>query len=204
MTSNLISLILDGLVAILLIVCISFCIKLHNRIKLLHDNRKDFSKGIKHFDDAILRAENSLHELKLISSTVVVDLKGTIDKAEHTIKDLSFITDRADNLSNKLESGITAARTVLTSPAMQLLVREDRQHGVKAPMPALKESDNSRAASLQSLLERISAAKDTHQKRATSSSFEPTAPKKMATLPAPNASSSFLRTLRTLSRGDNT
>lgn len=196
--------ILDGLVALLLVVCIVYCIKLNKKILALHKNKNDFAKGLKYFDDAILRAETSITELKNVSNKVVV-LQETISKANHVLNDLSFMADRAANLTDKLEMNIKDARMLLSSPAMHVLTKDERYEGLgnSVKLGHQPESEASRAMALESLLERISAAKDS-QKKKVANHFEHIPPQRQTSQPQRQAGpgSSFLKTLRTLNRED--
>jgi hypothetical protein len=203
--------VLDGVVALLLIVCIIYCMKLNKKIMALHRNKNDFAKGIKYFDDAILRAETSIVELRNVSTTVVVDLHDTINKAQNIISDLSFMVDRAANLTDKLEISITDARTLIAPPTSPYRNGNDRGNdrlqdstSGNAAMKSFqaaggRESENARTMALQSLLERISAAKNTHSQREASTQFGPPAASGNTNA---NSSKNLLKTLRSLSRED--
>ena len=193
---------LDGLVAVLLVICIAYCMKLYKKVALLHHNKSDFAKGIKYFDDSILRAEASIAELRNASNKVATDLHETLEKANLILSDLSFMVDRAASLTNKLEVNISDARKIINSPTVQMLSHVQNQQ-ILTPTPMSSYSGNDteepRTMALKSLLERISAAKDT-QKKKVATQFEPPAGAKQHS--APSSGVSFLRTLRSISRED--
>lgn len=102
--------ILDSIIALMLMISIVYSWKLNKKISELRNNKKDFLQSIKILDNAILRAEHSIDELKLLNNQISLDLNNKIDKAKYIHDDLSYLNDRAIISSEKLDSSISEAR----------------------------------------------------------------------------------------------
>lgn len=198
--------ILDGLVAILLVVCIAYCIQLNQKILALHRNKNDFAKGIKYFDNAVLRAESSLADMRNIA-TLVTNLQQTVTTATTLQNDLSFMVDHASRLADKLEISIADSRSLLSStpPAPTLPSYGHPEGKTITTLSALRharntpanDTDNSRTQALQSLLERISMTKDAYNKLDVKPQTSPLSSSQTAT-----SGKNFLKSLRSLQRED--
>jgi septation ring formation regulator EzrA len=104
-------LILDSTVVSLLLVTIFFCWKLNERITELRNSKKDLLDLIKTFDDAIKKTNQNVTELRSMSRTSTTELQNYIQKANELISDLSFLTDSAGTLADRLEKNIRSMRT---------------------------------------------------------------------------------------------
>lgn len=102
--------ILNILVISLLIITISFCWKLNKKIIELKDSKKDLGELVKTFDNAIIKTHKSIADLKVLSSNSSTELQQYVNKAGEFISDLSFMTDTAAKLADRLEKAISNAR----------------------------------------------------------------------------------------------
>lgn len=102
--------VLDFIIAIMLMISIIYTWQLNKKIVEFHSSKEEFSYLVKTLDNAILRAELGIDELKTLSNKVSIDLNGKLDKAKFFSDDLAFMTDRASILADKLEAVITEAR----------------------------------------------------------------------------------------------
>jgi len=109
------SMILDGLIALLLVITISYCWRLSNKITLLHAGREELNKFIQDFNSAILRAEKNIEELKTLGQKNDEHIQEHIQKARFIANDLSFLTEKADSAADKLELYITSSQIVSRS-----------------------------------------------------------------------------------------
>ncbi|AIF81893.1 hypothetical protein I862_06695 [endosymbiont of Acanthamoeba sp. UWC8] len=94
----------------LLIITIGFCWRLNKKIIELKDSKKDLGILVQTFDAAIIKTHKSIADLKVMSQTSSVELQQYVDKAGELISDLSFMTNTAAKLADRLENAIGVAR----------------------------------------------------------------------------------------------
>jgi hypothetical protein len=99
-------------VIFLLVVTIYFCWHLNKKIIEIRDSKKDLSQLANNFDIAIIKTHKSISDLKALSENSSKELYSYVSKANELISDLSFMTDTAANLADRLEVSIKAARQV--------------------------------------------------------------------------------------------
>lgn len=102
--------ILDTVVISLLAVTIYFCWRLNERISELKNSKRDLVELVRTFDDAIKKTNTSVTELRTMSKNSTQELQNYIKKASELIGDLSFLTDSASEISDRLETNIKAVR----------------------------------------------------------------------------------------------
>lgn len=105
------SLLIDGIVISLLIVTIAYCWKLNNKILELKNSKQDLLGLVKTFDNAIAKTHRNISELKAMSSSSTAELQSYLQKANELVGDLSFMTETATKLADRLERGILDSRT---------------------------------------------------------------------------------------------
>ncbi len=103
-------LILDVFLLFMLAVTISFCWRLNNKILELKHSRKDLSELVKTFDTAIVKTHKNISDLKNMSSSSTAELQSYLGKANELIGDLSFMTETAAKLADRLEKNIMEMR----------------------------------------------------------------------------------------------
>ena len=81
MTELLLTLFLDGTMAILLLATIFYCGKLNKRIKILQDSKSELAEVIVEFDKATDRATASIAEIHKATSRLSENLQHKLDKA---------------------------------------------------------------------------------------------------------------------------
>ncbi|HEV2674079.1 MAG TPA: DUF6468 domain-containing protein [Aliidongia sp.] len=106
----LISLIMDAVVAGLLIATICFAVKLNGRLAALRRDSERLQGLIKDLQGASGIAEDAVAALRQTAGDVGRTLQGTIDGAKTLDADLRFITERADEVANRLEAGLRIQR----------------------------------------------------------------------------------------------
>lgn len=102
---------LDIFIIALLVTTICYCIKLSRRITLLHQGKDDLNKFIQDFNEAIMRAENNINELKVLGSDADENLRSHIESAQYLANDLSFLMEKGENVADMLEQQIAVSRT---------------------------------------------------------------------------------------------
>ncbi|NVK17415.1 MAG: hypothetical protein HWE30_01825 [Methylocystaceae bacterium] len=100
------ALILDMLIAILLIATITYAVMLNRRLSELRKDQSELEKLAQSFNDATLRAEESIHKLTGSADEMKRDVQDTLKKAEALRDDLNFLIDRAGTSADKLEEKV--------------------------------------------------------------------------------------------------
>ncbi|CAL7959145.1 conserved hypothetical protein [Alphaproteobacteria bacterium] len=101
---------LDIVVIVLLSFTISFCLRLNKKISDLKDSRKELVDLVRTFDTAVISTHKSISALKETSSIASGELKTYISKAEGLTSDLSFMTDAASRIADRLENLIDSSK----------------------------------------------------------------------------------------------
>lgn len=104
------ALILDILIAILLVATISYAVMLNRRLAQLRQDQSELEKLTENFNEATLRAEESIYKLTGSTDEMKRDVQETLKKAEALRDDLNFLIDRAGKSADKLEEEVRANR----------------------------------------------------------------------------------------------
>jgi Domain of unknown function (DUF6468) len=99
---NIAGLLVDGVVAVLLIVAIVYCQLLSRRLKALHTGQDGLRDVIAALDRATERAQMSLMELKTLGGSMADGLKEERDKASVLLDELKLMVGSADRVANRL------------------------------------------------------------------------------------------------------
>src|SRR5215831_17125207 len=102
--------ILDLVVILLLVPTIVYAGILNRRLGALRRSRDELARIVASFNDATLRAEAGIPKLKKATTEANQTLKERVDKAQTLRDDLAFMIQRAEELANRLEAGVRAAR----------------------------------------------------------------------------------------------
>lgn len=158
-------LILDGVVIFLLVVAIIYGVILNRKIVLIQNSKKDLANLFKSFDNTILKAQIGIDDLKKVSNEVSHVLQGKIDKASILLEDLSFLSEKVIELTNKVERTVNNAKGAPAQPAERTYdpeyiksMRESakRQNDlVPAPAKVSAMSDPKKTKLLEGMLEKI-------------------------------------------------
>ncbi len=100
------ALLLDILIAILLIATIAYAVMLNRRLSQLRQDQSELETLANQFNDATLRAEESIHKLTGSADDMKRDVQDTLRKAEALRDDLNFLIERAGVSADKLEEKV--------------------------------------------------------------------------------------------------
>ena len=103
--------ILDLVVILLLVPTIIYAVILNRRLVALRRSRDELARIVASFNDATLRAEAGIPKLKKATTEANQTLKERVDKAQTLRDDLAFMVQRAEELANRLEAAVRAARS---------------------------------------------------------------------------------------------
>jgi hypothetical protein len=104
------SLALDVVVAGLLIATIAYAAVLDRRIRQLRATRAELETMVVGFNTATARAESAIGDLKSGTEAGSRELKPLIATARQIADDLQFLVERGNELADRLDVGISAAR----------------------------------------------------------------------------------------------
>ncbi len=172
---------LDGLVAVLLGVTIYYCGKLNKRIRILQDSKSELAGLIMKFDESTQMATRSIHEIHNASKKINESIQTKLDKANYIADDLSFMIERGNRLADQMEGQISASRgrpagaprpeanqARREEASVEEMTREvaggasklaDIRRGRPAPQAAEVTDKQKRTNALESVLEKISSTK---------------------------------------------
>lgn len=109
------TLLLDGLIAILLAVTIGYAAVLNVRLKKLRDAQSEFSALIDGFNESTATAEAVLSQIKSVAisgngSLNRQQLNQQLTKGQGLSDDLNFLVQRGEALADRLAESMSAAR----------------------------------------------------------------------------------------------
>jgi len=105
-----ISLILDIVVAGLLVATIAYAAVLDRRIRQLRATRAELETMVVGFNTATARAESAIGDLKMGTEAGSRELKPLMATARQIADDLQFLVERGNELADRLDVGVSAAR----------------------------------------------------------------------------------------------
>lgn len=104
------SLVVDGFLAVLLLVTLVYVARLHKRLGHLRESRQEFETLIARFTQATEQADRGLANIKATAAAEGQELQATIDRGRGLREDLAFMVDKATGLADQLEASISRAR----------------------------------------------------------------------------------------------
>lgn len=112
------SLLLDGVLAALLIATIAYAAMLDRRLRTLRQSRDELQALLASFTVATAEAQSGMASLRETTQTAAKDLKGELERAKALREDLAFLMERGDELADRLEGGVGAARAATRPTAV--------------------------------------------------------------------------------------
>lgn len=119
--------ILNIVISILLFITVILGIKLGKRITAFNRSKEELSKFLVDFNSSIERAEKNINELKATGTQVDENLKSQIKKARFLANDLSFLSEKGENVASTLEDKISMSRDVYRKAMSDAVARPSVQ-----------------------------------------------------------------------------
>jgi hypothetical protein len=138
------SLALDVVVAGLLIATIVYATVLDRRIRQLRATRSELEAMVVGFNTATARAESAIGDLKAGTEAGSRELKPLIATGRQIADDLQFLVERGNELADRLDVGISAARAAAPKAGAKSAVRP-----TGFPKTARADSERSEPATRQ-------------------------------------------------------
>ncbi len=95
------TIVLNFIIIFLLVTAIVYGFILNKRVKLIRESGRELSYLFRSFDDTILKAQNSVEDLKIVSNHVSEGLQKKIDKAALLIDELEFMGEKTTKAADK-------------------------------------------------------------------------------------------------------
>lgn len=130
------ALLLDILIAVLLIATIAYAVMLNRRLATLRKDQAELEKLSERFNDATVRAEESINRLTGSADDMKRDIMNTMRKAEELHEDLTFLIERAGHSADKLEGAVRSHRPEKPSYAGQKVKDTLKSSPEPEPAPA--------------------------------------------------------------------
>ncbi len=150
---------LDGLMALLLIITTVYCWRLNKRIRVLQDSKSELAQIIRQFDESTQRATESIAEIHGATSRIAENIQHKIDKANYLADDLQFMIEKGSKLADKMEGNITPARAARQAPAREQAARNQApETQAESPMPRQQEAKKTPRSEASSKSRRAAAS----------------------------------------------
>ena len=104
------SLLVNGMMAVLLLVTILYCWRLNSRVKLLQDSKSELATIIREFDESTRRATDSIAEIHKATSRLSENIQHKIDKANFLANDLDYMIEKGSKLAGRSEPVMSTPR----------------------------------------------------------------------------------------------
>ncbi len=102
-----IGLLLEGLVAILLVMTVVYCFILDRRLRQLRSGQDGLKELIGGLNSATERAQGSVAQLKIAGDAAGGDLRDVVTKARALSDELSVMIEAGNNIADRLAGGAT-------------------------------------------------------------------------------------------------
>lgn len=114
MQNVILSLLMNGLMAALLIATLIYCRKLNVRIKVLQDGRSELARIIREFDESTERATQNIAEIHEAAYRISENIQHKIDKANFLADDLDYMIEKGQKMTGKVDVPVQPARSPVT------------------------------------------------------------------------------------------
>lgn len=118
MQNEILSVIMNGLMAALLLATIIYCLKLNSRIRVLQDSKSELARIIREFDESTQRATQNINEIHAATMRISENMQHKIDKANYLADDLEILLEKGNKMAGKVDAPpVRPARVEPTTPS---------------------------------------------------------------------------------------
>lgn len=121
-----IEIILNIVISVLLTITVIMAVKLGRKIADFNSTKQELAKFVGEFNDAIIRAEKNINDLKATGTIVDENLKSQIKKARFLANDLSFLAEKGENVATQLDEKISMSRDVYRKAMVEPSINTNR------------------------------------------------------------------------------
>lgn len=115
MQNEILSVIMNGLMAALLLATIIYCLKLNSRIRVLQDSKSELARIIREFDESTQRATQNINEIHAATMRISENMQHKIDKANYLADDLEMLLEKGNKMAGKVD--VPPVRPARAEPA---------------------------------------------------------------------------------------
>lgn len=113
MENAVLSILVNGIMAMLLFATIIYCMRLNNRIRVLQDSKSELARIIHEFNESTERATQSIKDIHAATDRISENIQHRIDKANFLVTDLELMIEKGSRLTGTT----SAARGEAPRPA---------------------------------------------------------------------------------------
>jgi hypothetical protein len=117
MQNVVLSLLVNGLMAGLLLATMIYCLRLNARIKVLQDSKSELARIIREFDESTQRATQSIADIHAATARLSDNIQHKIDKANFLADDLEYMIEKGNKLTGKTDNSPVRAAEAATTAA---------------------------------------------------------------------------------------
>ena len=99
MENAVLSILVNGIMAVLLFATIIYCTRLNNRIRILQDSKSELARIIREFNESTERATQSIQEIHAATDRISDNIQHKIDKANFIVTDLDLMIEKGQRLT---------------------------------------------------------------------------------------------------------
>lgn len=149
MENAVLSILVNGIMAMLLFATIIYCWRLNNRIRILQDSKSELARIIREFNESTERATQSIKDIHEATDRISENIQHRIDKANFLVTDLDLMIEKGARLTGNTPAarGETPTRTP-AAPAGPRIVEQMRAAGRPESAMTAAAGNVSRAAPL--------------------------------------------------------
>ena len=103
--------ILEGIVAILLVLTVGYCFVLDRRLQALRSGREELQKAVEDLNASIGRAQTTILDLKANAGDTARILEDRITKAQGLADELSLMVQSGNSIAERLADRPNSAKT---------------------------------------------------------------------------------------------
>lgn len=104
MENMVLSLMINGMMALLLLATMIYCSKLSKRIRMLQDSRSELARIVREFDESTQRATASIAEIHAATSRLSENIQHKIDKANFIATDLEMMIEKGGRMTGRADA----------------------------------------------------------------------------------------------------
>ncbi len=117
MQNVILSLLMNGLMAALLVATLVYCRRLNTRIKILQDSRSELARIVREFDESTERASQNIAEIHEAAYRISENIQHKIDKANYLADDLEYMIEKGQKIAGKVDMPPRKPAAATTKPA---------------------------------------------------------------------------------------
>lgn len=148
-------LILDTIIAMLLFVTVIYCIRLSKKIAIIHEGKEELRQFIQEFNQAIVRAEDNISQLRQLGGETNEKLQEHVKNARFLANDLSFLMEKGQKISHSLEHNISMSRSAMTLPPKQASHTSKKTVATPKKTPQQTPKQEDKVNQIESLLNEV-------------------------------------------------